>query len=91
MRLFSIVMIYGLFWVLTAFMVMPFGLRTPQDDRNADMVPGQAESAPTNFRPMRVIVWTTVISALAFALFYANYINGWLTFADIDYTRHIRP
>ena len=37
MRLFSIVMIYGLFWVLTAFMVMPFGLRTPQDDKNADM------------------------------------------------------
>lgn len=91
MRVFSIIMIYGLFWVLTAFMVMPFGLRTPNEDRSADMVPGQADSAPTNFRPLRIVLITTVVSALAFALFYANYIHGWLTFADIDYTRRIRP
>ncbi|MDE2562239.1 MAG: DUF1467 family protein [Sphingomonadales bacterium] len=91
MRWFSIFMIYGLFWVLTAFIVLPFGLRTPHEDKDSELVEGQADSAPTNFRPLRVIAWTTAISLAAFVLFYANYVHGWLTFADIDYTRRIKP
>ncbi|WP_338465844.1 DUF1467 family protein [Novosphingobium sp. ZN18A2] len=90
MRWFSIIMIYGLFWVLTAFVVMPFGLRTPHEDDDATLVKGQAESAPTNFRPGRIILWTTIVSAIAFGIFYANYHYGWLTFSDIDYTRRIK-
>ena len=35
MRWFSIFMIYGLFWVLTAFIVLPFGLRTPHEDKDS--------------------------------------------------------
>ncbi|HWU02923.1 MAG TPA: DUF1467 family protein [Novosphingobium sp.] len=78
----SILAIYMLFWVITAFAVMPFGLRTPDETGDA-LVPGQAHSAPANFRPGRVVLRTTLISAVLFALFYANLHAGWVSIADI--------
>jgi len=78
----SIVAIYLLFWVITAFMVMPFGLRTP-DETGEPMVKGQATSAPSNFRPVKVALRTTIISAILFALFYANYTYDWVRIEDI--------
>ena len=91
MRWFSIAAIYLLFWVITAFAVMPFGLRTPADDKTTAMVPGQAESAPINFRPWTVIKRTTLFATLAFALFYANWVYGWLAFSNFDFTQWIVP
>lgn len=91
MRPFSIAAIYILFWVLSAFTVLPFGLRTPDQAPDETMVKGQASSAPVNFRPGRVVLRATILATLAFALFYANFQYGWLTFADIDFTRRIVP
>jgi predicted secreted protein len=79
----SIAAIYLLFWVITAFVVMPFGVRTA-DELGVEKVRGQADSAPANFRPKRVILITTVLSAVVFGLFYANYINGWIVPADVN-------
>ena len=31
----------------------------------------------------RKMLWTTVISAVLFGLFYANYVNGWIGLDDI--------
>jgi predicted secreted protein len=90
-RWFSIAAIYLLFWVITAFAVMPFGLRTPADDKTATMVPGQADSAPINFRPWTVVKRTTLLATLAFGLFYANWLYGWLSFKDFDFTQWIVP
>ena len=53
MRLTSIIAIYALFWVLSAFFVMPFGVRT-HDEAGIAKIPGQADSAPANFRPGRI-------------------------------------
>lgn len=78
----SMVAIYILFWVITAFAVMPFGLRTP-DETGEKLVAGQAPSAPSNFRPARVALRTTLVSAVLFALFYANYVNDWVRIEDI--------
>lgn len=78
----SMLAIYLLFWVITAFLVMPFGLRTP-DETGEALVKGQATSAPSNFRPGRVAIRTTIISAILFALFYANFVEGWVTIEDI--------
>ena len=50
----SIAAIYLLFWVITAFVVMPFGVRT-SDELGIEKVRGQADSAPANFKPLRVI------------------------------------
>jgi predicted secreted protein len=80
----SILAIYFLFWVMSAFIMLPFGVRTA-DEAGVEKVPGQAESAPVNFRPGRLALRATVIAAVLTALFIANYTNGWITAADIDF------
>lgn len=78
MRWTSALAIYVLFWVLSAFLVMPFGVRTA-DELGAEKIPGQAESAPANFKPRRIVIITTIIATILFGLYYANYVNGWIT------------
>lgn len=82
MRLTSILAIYLLFWVLSAFLVMPFGIRTP-DETGETKIAGQADSAPSNFRPGLVALRATMLSALLFGLYYLNYVYGWITVENI--------
>ncbi|MEL7219209.1 MAG: DUF1467 family protein, partial [Pseudomonadota bacterium] len=63
MQLTSILAIYFLIWVMSAFVMLPFGVRTA-DEAGIKKVPGQAESAPINFRPGKLIIRATVISAV---------------------------
>jgi len=86
MNLTSAFAIYVLFWVLAAFLVMPFGLRT-HDDAQAELVQGQVSSAPVNFKPKRIALRATMLSVLMFGLYYANYVHGWLTVDSIDVTQ----
>lgn len=79
----SIVAIYFLFWVLSAFLLLPFGIRT-HDEAGVKKVPGQADSAPANFRPWRVVLRATVLAAVLCGLFVANYLNGWITIEDVN-------
>lgn len=88
MKLTSAVAIYFLFWVMSAFFVLPFGVRT-HDDEQADVIPGQVTSAPVNFRPRQVAIRATWVSLAIFGLYYLNYVNGWLTIDDIDVTRYL--
>lgn len=83
MQITSIAAIYFLFWVMSAFVMLPFGVRTA-DEAGEAKVPGQADSAPVNFRPGRVALRATIIAALFTGLFVANYQYGWVTVADID-------
>lgn len=78
----SAIAIYLLFWAITMFVVLPFGVRTA-GEAGTTPVPGQAESAPE--RPMlaRKFVWTTILATTLFGLFMANYNNGWLLLEDI--------
>ena len=80
----SIVAIYLLFWVLSAFLVLPFGVKSHYE-LGVEMTPGQADGAPANFRPLRVVLWTTALSATLFALYYANYIYGWIDRHSFDF------
>jgi predicted secreted protein len=84
MQITSIAAIYFLFWVMSAFIMLPFGVRTAEE-AGVEKVPGQADSAPVNFRPGRLALRATVIAAVLTALFVANYLNGWITAADIDF------
>jgi predicted secreted protein len=86
MRWTSILAIYMLFWILAAFLVMPFGVRTP-DEAGVDKVPGQVESAPANFNPRRIVTRATVLSLVLFVLYYLNFINRWITIEDLDLTK----
>jgi predicted secreted protein len=79
----SALAIYFLFWSLSVFLVLPFGVRTT-DEAGADRVPGQAESAPHEFRPGRIALRVTVVATVLFLLFQLNYIYGWITPQIID-------
>ncbi|QJB68093.1 DUF1467 family protein [Parasphingorhabdus halotolerans] len=79
----SIIAIYALFWVLSAFIILPFGVKNNKE-LGVDDIPGQADGAPGNFKPLKVIGMTTLLATVAFGLFYMNYINGWITLDTID-------
>lgn len=83
MQITSIAAIYFLFWVISAFLMLPFGVRTAEEAGEVPL-PGHAESAPVNFRPKKLMLRATVIAAVATALFIANYEYRWITVADID-------
>lgn len=75
---YSALALYLLFWVFTFFLVLPFGVRTSEEEGEA-LVPGQADSAPSHISIPRKLMWTTLVSALAFGLFMANWQFGWIT------------
>lgn len=83
MRWTSIVAIYSLFWVLSAFLVLPFGIRTHEEEGVAK-VAGQADSAPAQFSFGRIARRATVLALVLFGIFYLNYVNGWLVASDLD-------
>jgi predicted secreted protein len=74
----SALAIYVLFWAFSVFLVLPFGIRTTEE-AGAERVPGQADSAPHEFRPARIALRVTVVATLLFALFYANFTFGWIS------------
>lgn len=85
MRWTSILAIYVLFWSLSVFLVLPFGVRT-HEEAGAERVPGQADSAPHGYRFGKLVIRTTIVAAVLFGLYYANYVNGWIMPADMDYS-----
>lgn len=82
MRWTSALAIYLLIWSLALFAVLPLGVRTPGDTGERP-VAGQADSAPLDPQLRRKAWITTWLSALIFALYWANYTYGWLTMNDI--------
>ncbi len=86
MQLTSILAIYLLFWALCLFLVMPWHVRTAEEV-GEEVQPGHAESAPHRFPAAKIFLRTTLLSALLFGLFYANYVEGWITVEDLDWMR----
>lgn len=84
MRWTSILAIYVLFWTMSLFLVLPFGVRTAEEAGEAAGA-GHAESAPHSFSLGRVLLRSAVVGALFTALYVANYVYGWLTVADLDW------
>jgi predicted secreted protein len=79
----SILAIYALFWTMSAFVMLPFGIRTHEEE-GIGKVPGQADSAPANFRPGRVVLRASLLAGVLCALYVANYVNGWITPEDLN-------
>lgn len=84
----SIVAIYFLFFVGSAFVLLPFGVKTDEEVGN-DLVPGQAESAPHSFSLTRHLVRAALLAAVLTALFDFNYVYGWIEPDDLDLYRRI--
>ena len=82
----SILAIYILFWTLSLFLVLPFGVRTPEEE-GTKAGAGHAESAPHRFNLGKVALRASVVAALLTALYVANYIYGWITVDQLDWTK----
>ena len=74
----SIVAIYFLFFCASAFVLLPFGVKT-DEEAGTPKVPGQADSAPHQFNLKRHLLKAAVLGAVLFAIYYANWSYGWLT------------
>ena len=83
MQLYSVFAIYVLFWVTSAFIILPIGIRN-HHETGAKLVKGQEGGAPANFRPWRVLLLTTLLATAMFGLFYLNYVYGWISIDTID-------
>ncbi|RED15383.1 DUF1467 family protein [Parasphingopyxis lamellibrachiae] len=83
----SMIAVYFLFWFLCLFVVLPFGIKTDRE-MGVEPEPGHAESAPHQFRAIRIILRTTILATFCFGLFYANYVYGWV---GIDFLDFLKP
>lgn len=80
----SIVAIYFLFFAFSAFILLPFGVRT-DDEAGTPKVAGQAESAPHRFDLKLHLVKAAILAAMLFGLYYANWTYGWIKPDDLDF------
>ena len=80
----SIIAIYVLFWTLSLFLVLPFGVRTPEEE-GSKAGAGHAESAPHRFNFGKVALRATILAAVLTGLYVANYIFGWITVEQLDW------
>ena len=84
MALSSIVAIYFLFFAFSAFLLLPFGVRT-DEEAGTPKVAGQADSAPHRFDLKRHLLRAALLGAFLFALYYANWTSGWIKPDDLDF------
>ena len=84
----SILAIYFLFFVASAFVLLPFGVKTDEEIGN-ELIPGQAESAPHRFHLGRHLLLAAGVAAVLFAIYYANWAYGWITTDDLDLYRRL--
>ena len=69
--------IYLVFWWLTLFMVLPWGITRVEKD---DLLPGEDPGAPAKPNLIRKFVVTTLISLVFFIVFYFIYESGIISF-----------
>ena len=80
----SVLAIYFLIFCFSAFLLLPFGVKT-HEEVGAERVPGQAESAPHKFDLGSHLARAAVVAALLTAIYVANYEFGWITTGDLDF------
>ncbi len=72
----SILAIYFVLWWVVLFLTLPFGVRS-QDEAN-QTIEGTDPGAPVRALMARKLIWTTVISAIIFAIAMTCYQLGYL-------------
>ena len=69
--------IYFVIWWVALFVTLPFGVRSQHEDGVG--APGTDPGAPVASGMGRKLIWTTIISALVFALAMLAYDAGYLS------------
>jgi len=68
--------IYFVIWWITLFLTLPFGVRSQHED--GEGAAGTDPGAPIMARMGRKLIWTTVISAVIYAVAVLAYKAGYL-------------
>jgi predicted secreted protein len=68
--------IYFVLWWVVLFLTLPFGVRSQHED--GEGAPGTDPGAPIVTRMGRKLIWTTVISAVIYAVAMLAYNAGYL-------------
>jgi predicted secreted protein len=84
MRWTSVLAIYVLFWTMSLFLVLPFGVRTAEE-AGEKSAPGHAESAPVSFSLGRTVLRAAIVGAALTAAYVLNYVYGWITIDQLDW------
>jgi predicted secreted protein len=69
--------IYFVLWWVVLFAVLPWGIRSQQEE--GDVVHGTDPGAPAMPRVLNRLLWTTIVSAIVFAIGATLYLMGWVT------------
>ena len=69
--------IYFVLWWIVLFLTLPFGVRSQHE--TGEGAPGTDPGAPIASRMGRKMIWTTLISAVIFALAMLAYNAGYLS------------
>jgi len=80
----SILAIYFLIFCFSAFLLLPFGVKT-HEEAGTERIPGQADSAPHRFDLPKHLVRAAALAALLTAVYVANYQFDWITTDDLDF------
>lgn len=67
----SLAAIYFVMWWLVLFAILPFGVKTQDDDENVTL--GTVSSAPRGPHMLRAVIWTTIVTSIVMGIY------GWLT------------
>lgn len=77
MQIGSAIAIYFVLWWIVLFAVLPFGVRSQVE--SGASTPGSEPGAPVAPLMLRKLVWTTVVSAIIFAISAYAYKSGYLS------------
>lgn len=77
----SIFAIYFILWWVVLFAMLPFGLRTQDDE--GDVTLGTTASAPHGSHMRWAVLRTTIVSGVIFVAFYVAVVYYGFTFDDI--------
>jgi predicted secreted protein len=72
----SVLAIYFVLWWVVLFITLPFGVRS-QDEAN-ETIEGTDPGAPVRAMMARKLIWTTIVSAIIFAVAMVFYQLGYL-------------
>lgn len=73
--------IYFVLWWIVLFAMLPFGLRTQDED--GDVTLGTVSSAPRGSHMGRAMLWTTIVSLAIYGAFYVLIVYLGFGFDDI--------
>jgi predicted secreted protein len=73
--------IYFIIWWTVLFAVLPWGVRSQEEA--GEVAKGTDPGAPVVHRLGRKLVWTSVVAAIVFAMWYVIYSYRWIALGDL--------